>query len=202
MLLENRKWGSAASAPPRSISHGSRPAGSTAIGSATSSPGTWRLDRFWCARPVASFPIATAATRCSPRAYRRRQRSHPERAAARCRKLAGRGSESDRNLNLIRRFILLAPAQPLFPCHRSVPYCSRPARPALTSQAHGKRTRSAQTVLAPHLPVADAGVRRARRAGRLPAAQADRSGVHGQSRPERGDHRRPDHRHRAVRCAR
>ena len=32
----------AASAPPRSISPGSPPAGSTAIGSATSSPGTWR----------------------------------------------------------------------------------------------------------------------------------------------------------------
>ena len=65
-------------------------------------------------------------------------------------------------------------------------------------QAHGKRTRSAQAVVAPHLPVADAGVRRARRPGHLPAAQADRGGVHGQSGPQLGDHFRPAHRHRAL----
>src|ERR1035437_8060330 len=45
------------------------------------------------------------------------------------------------------------PVQLLFPWSGSVPYCVGKTRPALTFEAHGKRTRSAQTVIAPHLPV-------------------------------------------------
>ena len=52
----------AGSAPPRSISPGSRPAASTPIGSATCRPGTSRPASSWCARPAASSPISTAAT--------------------------------------------------------------------------------------------------------------------------------------------
>ena len=59
-----RSPGCAASAPPRSISPGWRPAGSTPIGSATSRPGTWRPASSWCARPAASSPTSTAATAC------------------------------------------------------------------------------------------------------------------------------------------
>ena len=38
-------------------------------------------------------------------------------------KEAGKGLTPHRNLNSIRRFMLAVPAQLLFPCHASVPYC-------------------------------------------------------------------------------
>ena len=55
----------AASAPPRSISPGSRPAASMPTGSAASRPGTSRPASSWCARPAATSPISTAANPCS-----------------------------------------------------------------------------------------------------------------------------------------
>src|SRR6516165_9537614 len=71
-------------------------------------------------------------------------------------------------------------------------------RASVDSYAHGKRTRSAQAVIAPHLSVANARLCRALLRGRLCPAPADRNRVHGQSRLERVDHFRAHGRHGTV----
>ena len=66
--VQERSRACAASARPRSTSPSSRPAGSTATGSATCRLGHGGRHRCWCARPAASSPTSTAATTCSPTA--------------------------------------------------------------------------------------------------------------------------------------